>query len=1469
MDAYEHFYDDDTDLIEAMEAYEDAEFADRAMELYLRREEQREFQRQLIEQEGGAIDPNQPGRFVFNLQPLPRRNNRRYGVAERNYNVQLRQEGNVVDQLAPAIRDALQRSVAQVLDNESVPDHHRLFFDLFSNRLAQGTYRSNGMTVGDWRNNPSRVDAIFDNLQNTLNSNEDFVMNDSFHMEVTTVAPVYRQVRGTRNRGKKNKAAHKGITQFLATNPAIIKIDNKDNMCGPRAVIASKAAADYPGHHPMRDKLTKVRRAISDKHQREAALALCEAAGIDPNSACGPDELKKIQAVLPNYQIVVIYPARNHDVVKFSEYAPHKKVLPLVYIDEHYHGCRSLTGYFQTSYVCKYCFRGYENEGHHRCESLDNVKFCPCCRRDGCPGFEEAQPQNLKPKHKCGPCGRYFHGDVCFQNHQKFNAAGKESSHDSICKTIRRCPRCKKLNRTLAEIKSHVCGYASCPTCLDYVLLEDHKCFIESGSKVRAKRQAAALKKKLEKRRKKAVEAATADADSDVEPSDLIEELFGEEDLESAKEPNPFWDNPPIHVYYDIEAQQETGTHIANLLIYQTDRGEEVTLWGETCIQQFIKDLKELSDKNQRRVIAIAHNMQAYDGYFVVNEMYRDGLAISQIRNGAKILELEHDHVRFIDSLNFFAMPLKAFPATFGLSYKDTNGEELHYAKGYFPHLFNTQANEDYVGPMPDKSYYMPETMGVDDIKTFEKWHAEQVKNNAVFNMKRDIKNYCSMDVTILREGCQTFQKLFQKETEIVDPETGKNIPGFNPFDHVTIASACNRDMINRTPDETIASEPAYGWAGLKGNQSKQALEWLLWLEHEKRQEYTPEQEEQDDLMKIPQSERSYYIQHAANGGEKKIQYVGQVDGYCASTNTIYEFNGCFWHGCETCFPNRTERHTRLDNRQMYEVREVTREKIAKLRSCGYHVIEKWSCQWEQEKKDNPDIAAFVKTLTLRDRMNPRDAFFGGRTNAATLYHRCEDGEVIKYYDFTSLYPFCNKYSEYPTGHPEVYYNPDNQDIHSYYGIAEVVIRPPRQLYHPVLPVRIQGKLLFPLCAACAEEQLERPLLERSPECPHTDLEREMIGTWCTPEIEEAVSQGYEVVRIIEVYHFPEDQRKKGLFADYIDKWYRIKTEASGWPAWCDTEDKKADFIQRFKAKENIDLRPEELNKGANPGLRSLAKLMLNSMWGKFGQRPNKTQVAHILSPQEFHEFLESDRIDIQKIQLLPDRTDPTQTSEDALDVFYTLRKEAEDINAKCNIFVAAFTTCWARLKLYQELKKADQQILYYDTDSIILRINPANPSHYQPVTGDYLGDLTDELWCKKTKQFRTIQEFASAGPKNYGYIRDDQKEECKVKGFSLNVEGSKQLNYTILRNNVLDEIMDPQLIQGQVVRRKHPITKAHKIVRDVVKLQLKTVSETKNYQLVFDKRVVDPETFMTYPYGYGQLDTTDIDMDINTLLDL
>ena len=88
----------------------------------------------------------------------------------------------------------------------------------------------------------------------------------------------------------------------------------------------------------------------------------------------------------------------------------------------------------------------------------------------------------------------------------------------------------------------------------------------------------------------------------------------------------------------------------------------------------------------------------------------------------------------------------------------------------------------------------------------------------------------------------------------------------------------------------------------------------------------------------------------------------------------------------------------------------------------------------------------------------------------------------------------------------------------------------------------------------------------------------------------------------------------------------------------------------------------------------------------------------------------------------------------------------------------------------------------------------------------------------------------------------------------------------------MLEEIQNPRFnpITGQPLRRKYPVKRSHKIVRDVQHFQLKTVEEVKNYQLVFDKRVVEPNTFLTYPYGYGDMDTSEgMEQDIQTLLDL
>jgi len=109
-------------------------------------------------------------------------------------------------------------------------------------------------------------------------------------------------------------------------------------------------------------------------------------------------------------------------------------------------------------------------------------------------------------------------------------------------------------------------------------------------------------------------------------------------------------------------------------------------------------------------------------------------------------------HIKIIDSHNFVASPLSAFPKTFGLN---------ALKKGYFPHYFNTSENQNYVGPIPDVKYYGVDTMENTARKQFLKWHANKVKENYVFNFQKEFFEYCDSDVDILRRGCLELRKQF------------------------------------------------------------------------------------------------------------------------------------------------------------------------------------------------------------------------------------------------------------------------------------------------------------------------------------------------------------------------------------------------------------------------------------------------------------------------------------------------------------------------------------------------------------------------------------------------------------------------------------------------------------------------------------------------------------------------------------
>lgn len=133
-----------------------------------------------------------------------------------------------------------------------------------------------------------------------------------------------------------------------------------------------------------------------------------------------------------------------------------------------------------------------------------------------------------------------------------------------------------------------------------------------------------------------------------------------------------------IFVYFDIEARQDTGNHVTNLLCAETDQNNvQFTFEGKGCVSKFIQWVHSKANREDvEKVIVVAHHFKGYDGYFILEELYKQRTTnLQQNVNGAKILSLELPHIKFIDSMNFFPMALANFPKTLGIAHVMNKGE--------------------------------------------------------------------------------------------------------------------------------------------------------------------------------------------------------------------------------------------------------------------------------------------------------------------------------------------------------------------------------------------------------------------------------------------------------------------------------------------------------------------------------------------------------------------------------------------------------------------------------------------------------------------------------------------------------------------------------------------------------------------------------------------------------------------------
>ena len=809
----------------------------------------------------------------------------------------------------------------------------------------------------------------------------------------------------------------------------------------------------------------------------------------------------------------------------------------------------------------------------------------------------------------CDTCQRNFTNPICFENHKA-----------KICSRVFICQKCDKYITLNGHLPEHHCGKDWCQNCFAEKPL-DHNCYIRT------------LK----------------------EPKRVI--------------------NGTCQIFYDYETYtNEDGVHTPNLIVARKSDAKGVQ---STHIFYINNDFCSwLFTKEHKGYTCIAHYSKGFDIHLIKEYLYTCTPAIKfeVIDTGMKTMYLEtyKPNIRFIDSISFFACPLKVVPKTFGL---DTSS----YKKGYFPHYYNKKENQNYVGPYPEISMYGYDQMKPDDAEKFLDWHTSM--KDQIFDFKQEFLEYCIMDVEILQEGWLAFTKIFLH----LEISPGK-LNTLDPTHFITIASYVN--AIYRTyfmPRNSIAIIK-----DTNQNASVAELEWMLHMEK--------------NVLDTP-LERQYKIG----------KYF--LDGYDPNTHTAYEFNGCYFHGCNKCFPNQN----RVNQNNGKTMRMLLRDTMIKrefLQEQGCVVVTMWEHTWKTERKKHLDFLSENADLLRCPEIKLRKAFFGGRTEAFDTYAKSSEDVQIAYADFTSLYPSIQGLCDFPIGVGR-HIRDNFESIDKYFGFIYCRVSCPQDIHIPVLPETRDGKLMF-----------------------HT---KPMIGQWFSEELKLAVRMGYVVEEIFGVYQY--DRKGKQLFGDYVRFFSKIKMENSV----KDLSEENKDMIYNENKNARFPIILDRSKMTFNAGLRAISKLCLNSLWGKFGQRVNmmKTLISRNDTAAVYKIVLDN-TLELHDINFLP---------MDTVELKYKRIDDDPIESRNTNVSIAACTTGWARVWLYEAmLKVGPENVHYCDTDSLIY----SHPTGNNPIkTDSCLGGLTDEL------EGSYIEELVALAPKTYAYQTSDGHLEVKAKRFS------------------------------------------------------------------------------------------------------
>jgi hypothetical protein len=306
------------------------------------------------------------------------------------------------------------------------------------------------------------------------------------------------------------------------------------------------------------------------------------------------------------------------------------------------------------------------------------------------------------------------------------------------------------------------------------------------------------------------------------------------------------------------------------------------------------------------------------------------------------------------------------------------------------------------------------------------------------------------------------------------------------------------------------------------------------------------------------------------------------------------------------------------------------------------------------------------------------------------------------------------------------------------------------------------------------------------------------------PELFERLQHGAILGQCYEVLHFPPSERREGPFKGYVAYNYRDKMEASGWKSMTDldpdtlSKEELNMICDRVRDENRRLCRPRVEYVEDNPGRRTMSKLRVNALWGKYVQADHSRHRLYLDSLKEYLEIIQSPRVKRESVEF-------RQIYGDMFECRYENLNEEWERAHNINPYLAASVTGWARVILHKKIRETSAA--YCDTDSVVYLHKPGVHPDKWGDEGSGIGCWGDELEAGLKGSL-----FMALAPKCYTLMYDHPNSKgemyvVKSKGVTMTHENHILINphtyETMLHRQQLLMRVDPPM-----TRPLHPLVR-------------------------------------------------------------